>query len=172
MNSVRRNTAWGAAGVLSVGIVLTALTGQPAASVQLADGSYPPTNPPTSTPPTSPPPTSAPPTSAPPTSAPPTSAPPTTPVPPPAREPLPLAVKAVKQPKLKNNKFVTLVKSSKTNEAGVVKPRVLCRPIGSSAAGEVTFCRVQITRNGGVKVKVQGYKKVRVTVTIVARPKT
>lgn len=152
MNSVRRNAAWGATGALSVGLILSGLMGQPASSVSFADGSYPPTPPPT-------------------TSPPPTSPTPTTPTPSP-RKPLPLEVKSNAKKKITfTNKFVTLIKSSKTNNNGVVKRRVICRPVKPSAAGEVSFCRAVITRKGGIKVKVRGYGKVKVTVLMTARPK-
>lgn len=156
MNPVRRTAGIGFAGALAGGVIISGLLAAPAESA-----TYPPTPPPTSTPPTSPPPTSPPPTSASPT---------VTPTPP-VRPQLPLIVRSNKKAKFTPGEFVPLVKSSRTNQDGVIKRRVLCRPLLTSAAGETSFCRVRVTRNGGVKVKVQGYKRVKVTVQMTARPK-
>jgi len=65
----------------------------------------------------------------------------------------------------------TLVKKSKTNKYGKLKYRVHCRPLKSSAAGEVSYCRTSVSKKGAVKVHVKGYKKIRVTLWIVATPK-
>ena len=65
----------------------------------------------------------------------------------------------------------TVVKKSKTNDKGTLKYRTKCRPVGSSAAGEVRYCRTKVTNKGAVKVTVFGYKKVKVTVWITAKPK-
>ncbi|MFN8213812.1 MAG: hypothetical protein U0R27_09240 [Candidatus Nanopelagicales bacterium] len=65
----------------------------------------------------------------------------------------------------------TVVKKSKTNNKGTLKYRTTCRPVGSSAAGEVRYCRTKVTKKGAVKVTVFGYKKVKVTVWITAKPK-
>ncbi len=72
---------------------------------------------------------------------------------------------------VKNCKGGTCVKASKTNKYGTLKYRTKCRPVGSSAAGEVSYCRTKVTKNGAVKVKVFGYRKVKVTVWITAVPK-
>ncbi len=65
----------------------------------------------------------------------------------------------------------TCVKASKTNKYGTLKYRTRCRPVGSSASGEVSFCRTKVTKKGAVKVRVFGYRKVKVTVWITAVPK-
>ncbi len=164
MSSVRRNTAWGIAGTLSAGLVLSGLIGQPASSA-----TYPPTTPPTTTPPTTAPPTTAPPTTAAPTTSAPTTPPPTTPTPEPKR--LPLRLRETNRKTYVFNQFVTLINFSNTRTEGVVKRSVVGRPVRPSAAGEVRFIRTQITRRGGVRVKVQGYGKVRVFVRMRAVPK-
>jgi hypothetical protein len=65
----------------------------------------------------------------------------------------------------------TLVKKSKTNKKGTLKYRVRCRPVGSSAAGEVRYCRTRVGKNGAVSVTIKGYPKVKVTLWITAVPK-
>ena len=65
----------------------------------------------------------------------------------------------------------SLIKKVKTNaNCVVVKPVVLCRPLGSSAAGETAFCDV-VSKRGRVTVKTSGYDKVRVRVIVRAAPK-
>jgi hypothetical protein len=82
--------------------------------------------------------------------------------------PLPINVDTVKKCK---GDTCTVIKRSKTNKYGTLKYRVRCRPLQSSAAGEVSYCRTKVTKKGGVKVKVFGYRKVKVTVWITATPK-
>ncbi len=65
----------------------------------------------------------------------------------------------------------TLVKKSKTNSKGLLKYRVRCRPVGSSASGEVRYCRTKVGKNGAVSVTIKGYPKVKVTLWITAVPK-
>lgn len=84
------------------------------------------------------------------------------------RKPLPIDVDSKKECK---GNSCTLVKNAKTNKHGKLKYRVKCRPVNSSASGEASFCRTKVTRKGAVKVAVVGYRKVRVTVWVVATPK-
>jgi len=72
---------------------------------------------------------------------------------------------------VKKCKGGTCVKASKTNKYGTLKYRTACRPVGRAAAGEVSYCRTRVTKNGAVKVKAFGYRKVKVTVWITAVPK-
>jgi hypothetical protein len=64
-----------------------------------------------------------------------------------------------------------LIKGSKTDPQGKLRYRTLCRPVKAKAAGDVSFCRVKVSKKGRVKVKIVGYRKVRVTVWISATPK-
>jgi uncharacterized repeat protein (TIGR01451 family) len=84
------------------------------------------------------------------------------------KTPLPIHVDPVN--KCKGN-TCTVVKKSRTNDKGTLKYRTKCRPLGSSAAGEVKYCRTKVTKKGAVKVTVFGYKQVKVTVWITATPK-
>ena len=65
----------------------------------------------------------------------------------------------------------TLVKKSKTNKKGTLKYKVRCRPVSSSAAGEVRYCRTKVGKNGAVSVTIKGYPQVKVTLWITAVPK-
>lgn len=82
--------------------------------------------------------------------------------------PLPIYVDPVKKCK---GDTCTVVKRSRTNKYGTLKYRTKCRPLGTSAAGEVSYCRTRVTKKGAVKVRVFGYRKVKVTVWITAKPK-
>lgn len=68
-------------------------------------------------------------------------------------------VKGVKLPKKVQNKYMA------------PKYRVLCRPLKSSSAGEVTYCTYKVTKQGGLKVRVIGNRPVRVIAIITLRPK-
>lgn len=84
---------------------------------------------------------------------------------------LPIKVKTVKKKKYPSGKYTTLVKRAKTDPQGKLRYRTLCRPVKAKAAGDVSFCRVKVSKKGRVKVKIMGYRKVRVTVWITAIPK-
>ncbi len=84
---------------------------------------------------------------------------------------LPIDVDVVKKKKYPSGKYTTLIKRSKTNPQGKLRYRTLCRPVKAKAAGDVSFCRVKVSKKGRVKVKIMGYRKVRVTVWIRATPK-
>jgi len=66
-----------------------------------------------------------------------------------------------------------LIKRIKTNRNNCVllKPVVLCKPLGSAAAGETAFCKSTVTRSGRVTVTTKGYDAVRVTVVVRVKPK-
>ena len=66
---------------------------------------------------------------------------------------------------------VRLVKSIKTNKHGKVNIRALCRPVNSSAAGEVRFCDITVSKKGKVTVRSTGYDALKVTVKVKATPK-
>ena len=52
----------------------------------------------------------------------------------------------------------------KTDQGQKIRTKVRCRTLKSSAAGEVSFCKITRKKNGTVKVKVVGTRKVKVTV--------
>jgi len=54
--------------------------------------------------------------------------------------------------------------SRKTEQGQKIRTKVRCRTLKSSAAGEVSFCKITRKKNGTVKVKVVGTRKVKVTV--------
>lgn len=66
---------------------------------------------------------------------------------------------------------VVLVKSIKTNKHGKVNVRALCRPVQTSSAGEVRFCRAKVSASGKVTVRAGGYPAIRVVVKAKATPK-
>lgn len=84
---------------------------------------------------------------------------------------LPIDVDVVKKKKYPSGKYTTLIKRSKTDPQGKLRYRTLCRPVKAKAAGDVSFCRVKVSKKGRVKVKIMGYRKVRVTLWISATPK-
>ncbi len=94
-----------------------------------------------------------------------------TPTPTPGKPRLPIITDTNGRTTYKPGSFVSLVDSSRTRKQGTLKYRTRCRPMKASAAGEVSYCKVRVTKNGKVKVKVMGYTKVRVTVFIRAVPK-
>ncbi len=57
----------------------------------------------------------------------------------------------------------------KTDQGQKIRTKVRCRTLKSSAAGEVSFCKIKRKKNGTVKVKVVGTRKVKVTVIQRAR---
>ncbi|MEZ5158118.1 MAG: isopeptide-forming domain-containing fimbrial protein [Candidatus Nanopelagicales bacterium] len=59
--------------------------------------------------------------------------------------------------------------ASKTEQGQKIRTKVRCRTLKSSAAGEVSFCKITRKKNGTVKVKVVGNRKVKVTVIQRAR---
>jgi len=85
----------------------------------------------------------------------------------------PIEPTLVKKIKVKKNGDRVLIKKIKTNKANCVllKPVVLCQPLGSAAAGETAFCDTKVTKRGRVTVSVKGYDKVRVKVIVRAKPK-
>ncbi|MCB0904945.1 MAG: Ig-like domain-containing protein [Actinobacteria bacterium] len=101
-----------------------------------------------------------------------------TPEPEPEPEPtkkkqLPIKVKGVKKSPVSlgpDNKVV-LVKKIRTNTKGKTAVRAQCRPAKSSAAGEVRFCDVTVSKKGRVTVRSTGYDRLKVTVKVRATPK-
>jgi len=95
-----------------------------------------------------------------------------TPTPPVKKKKLPIKAKglAPSPTQLKNGKVV-LVKSLTTNKNGKTTVRAFCRPVNSSAAGEVRFCDVTISKKGKVTVRSTGYDTLKVTVKVRATPK-
>jgi hypothetical protein len=89
----------------------------------------------------------------------------------PPRSTCPVVVKLVTpKPKKAGNRL--LVKRITTNtKCKTLKPIVICRPIGSSAAGETAFCVTKLTKRGRIRVKTGGYDTVRVRVVVRAKPK-
>jgi hypothetical protein len=83
----------------------------------------------------------------------------------------PIEPTVVKKIKKKGNRI--LIKKVKTNKRSCVllKPVVLCQPLGSAAAGETAFCDTKVTKRGRVTVNTKGYDKVRVRVIIRTKPK-
>ena len=65
------------------------------------------------------------------------------------------------------------VRKIKTNKSSCVllKPVVLCKPLGSTAAGETAFCDTKVTKRGRVTVNTKGYDAVKVTVVVRTKPK-
>ena len=51
-----------------------------------------------------------------------------------------------------------------TDQGQKIRTKVRCRTLKSSAAGEVSFCKITRKKNGTVKVKVIGNRPVRVFV--------
>lgn len=88
------------------------------------------------------------------------------------KRPCPIDVSMVK-PKVKRVGNHLLIKRVKTRSAScfIVKPVVLCRPVGSGAAGETAFCDTTSRTSGRVRVDTQGYDAVKVTVVVRAKPK-
>jgi uncharacterized repeat protein (TIGR01451 family) len=83
----------------------------------------------------------------------------------------PITVTLVK-PKPKKAGDRLLVKRITTNKkCKVLKPVIICRPIGSSASGETAFCVTKVTKRGRIRVNTRGYDAVRVRVLVRARPK-
>ncbi len=60
-------------------------------------------------------------------------------------------------------------KITTTTPCQLQKPVVLCRPLGSTAAGERAFCNTRITKRGAIRVKTR--EAARVTVIARAKPK-
>lgn len=86
---------------------------------------------------------------------------------------LPIITKKVKKSpaSLGDDDQVRLVKSIETNKHGKVNIRALCRPVNSSAAGEVRFCDITVSKKGKVTVRSTGYDALKVTVKVKATPK-
>jgi len=86
---------------------------------------------------------------------------------------LPIITKKVKKSpaSLGDDNQVRLVKSIKTNKHGKLNIRALCRPAKSSAAGEVRFCDITVSKKGKVTVRSTGYDALKVTVKVRATPK-
>lgn len=87
-----------------------------------------------------------------------------------AKDQLPIIVDPVDEDRFGDG-YTTLIKDSSTSPQGVIKRRVFCRPYRPSAAGEIAYCKVRVTKKGAVKVRIKGYGKVKVTVQITAKPK-
>lgn len=66
---------------------------------------------------------------------------------------------------------VVLTRSISTNKHGKLSVRAFCRPVNSSAAGEVRFCDVTVSKKGKVTVRSTGYDSLKVTVKVRATPK-
>jgi hypothetical protein len=86
---------------------------------------------------------------------------------------LPINAKKVKsQPaSLGGDDQVVLVKSITTNKHGKVAVRAFCTPTSPSAAGEVRFCDITVSKKGKVTVRSTGYDSMKVVVKAKATPK-
>jgi hypothetical protein len=90
-----------------------------------------------------------------------------------AKKKLPINKKAVKKSpaSLGSDDRIVLVKSISTNKYGKVNVRAFCRPVNASAAGEVRFCDITVSKKGKVTVRSTGYDSLKVTVKVKATPK-
>ncbi len=75
------------------------------------------------------------------------------------------------QPKKVGNKVFTNKIKTKKSSCVLLKPVVLCRPLGSTAAGETAFCDTKVTKKGRITVKTKGYDAVKVSVVVRTKPK-
>ncbi len=66
---------------------------------------------------------------------------------------------------------VVLTKSITTNKHGKVAVRGFCTPTSPSAAGEVRFCDIKVSKKGKVTVRSTGYDSMKVVVKAKATPK-
>ncbi len=66
---------------------------------------------------------------------------------------------------------VVLTKSITTNTHGKVAVRAFCTPTSPSAAGEVRFCDIKVSKKGKVTVRSTGYDSMKVVVKAKATPK-
>ncbi|MCB0898172.1 MAG: hypothetical protein H6528_10700 [Actinobacteria bacterium] len=66
---------------------------------------------------------------------------------------------------------VMLTKSIKTNKHGKLAVRAFCTPTSPSAAGEVRFCDITVSKKGKVTVRSTGYDSLKVVVKAKATPK-
>lgn len=64
-----------------------------------------------------------------------------------------------------------LTKSIKTNKHGKLAVRAFCTPTSPSAAGEVRFCDITVSKKGKVTVRSTGYDSLKVVVKAKATPK-
>jgi len=89
------------------------------------------------------------------------------------RKKLPINVKGAKKSpvSLGADDKVVLTKSIATNTKGKISVRAFCRPAKSSAAGEVRFCDITVSKKGKVTVRSAGYDNLKVTVKVRAIPK-
>ena len=89
------------------------------------------------------------------------------------RKELPIKVKGVKKSpvSLGADDKAVLTKRISTKSQGKVRVRAFCRPVKSSAAGEVRFCDITVSKKGKVTVRSSGYNKLKVTVKVRAIPK-
>ena len=75
------------------------------------------------------------------------------------------------KPKRVGNRILLDKVKTRKSSCFLVKPVVLCRPLGANSAGEAAFCETRSTRRGLVRVDTEGYDAVRVTVVVRAKPK-
>ena len=75
------------------------------------------------------------------------------------------------KPKRVGNRILLDKVKTRKSSCFLVKPVVLCRPLGANSAGEAAFCRTRSNRRGLVRVNTEGYDAVRVTVVVRAKPK-
>ena len=75
------------------------------------------------------------------------------------------------KPKRVGNRILLDTVKTRKSACFLVKPVVLCRPLGANSAGEAAFCETRSTRRGLVRVDTEGYDAVRVTVVVRAKPK-
>ena len=66
---------------------------------------------------------------------------------------------------------VVLTKSITTNKHGKMAVRAFCTPTSPSAAGEVRFCDITVSKKGKVTVRSTGYDSMKVVVKAKATPK-
>jgi hypothetical protein len=74
-------------------------------------------------------------------------------------------------PKTVGSRILTDKITTNTTSCRLLEPVVLCRPLASTAAGEKAFCDTLVTKRGQIRVNTMGYKAMRVTVIVRAKPK-
>jgi hypothetical protein len=63
----------------------------------------------------------------------------------------------------------SVIPARNTKQGQKIRTTVRCTPLKASAAGEASFCRVKRTKNGTIRVRIEGSRPVRVTVRQFAR---
>lgn len=75
------------------------------------------------------------------------------------------------QPKMVGNRIMTDKIATKKSSCVLLKPVVLCRPLGATSAGETAFCTTKVSKKGKITVKTEGYEAVKVSVVVKVKAK-